>query len=162
MTVMDSARELKHRLFLVRKGLTSERRFSRRLRSRGVLLAASASVSEGVRIEPGVIVGAHSWVNAGAFIEDGTRIGERVAIGPSVTICTVTHQIGPESARAGQPVNKPVVIGDGCWLGASVTVLPGVTIGRGCVIAAGAVVREDCDPNGLYAGVPARRVRDLD
>lgn len=119
-------------------------------------------VAEGVRIEPGVIVGDGSWVNAGAFIEDGTRIGERVAIGPSVTICTVTHEIGPESGRAGQPVNKPVVIGDGCWLGASVTVLPGVTIGRGCVIAAGAVVREDCAPNGLYVGVPARRARDLD
>lgn len=51
---------------------------------------------------------------------------------------------------------------DGCWLGGNVTVLPGVTIGRGCVIAAGAVVTKSCDPNGLYAGVPARRIRDLD
>lgn len=108
-----------------------------------------------------MIIGDYSWVNAGAFIENGTVIGHRVAIGPSVTICTVTHQIGPEKARAGQNVNLPVVIGDGCWLGASVTVLPGVTIGTGCVIAAGSLVRQDCAPNGLYAGVPARRVRDL-
>jgi maltose O-acetyltransferase len=41
-------------------------------------------------------------------------------------------------------------------------VLPGVTVGDGCVIAAGAVVNADCQPDGLYAGVPARRVRDLE
>jgi maltose O-acetyltransferase len=40
-------------------------------------------------------------------------------------------------------------------------VLPGVTIGAGCAVAAGAVVTADCEPDGLYAGVPARRVRDL-
>jgi maltose O-acetyltransferase len=55
-----------------------------------------------------------------------------------------------------------VSVGNGSWLGTGVTVLPGVTIGEGCVIAAGAVVTADCAPDGLYAGVPARRIRDLD
>lgn len=40
--------------------------------------------------------------------------------------------------------------------------LPGVTVGKGCVVAAGAVVAADCAPNGLYGGVPARRIKDLD
>ncbi|WP_372495087.1 acyltransferase [Nocardioides pinisoli] len=50
---------------------------------------------------------------------------------------------------------------NGAWIGAAVTVLPGVTIGPGCVVAAGSVVTADCQANGLYAGVPARRIRDL-
>lgn len=53
-------------------------------------------------------------------------------------------------------------VGDGCWIGANATILPGVTVAPGCVIAAGAVVTKDTEPDGLYAGVPARRVRDLD
>jgi maltose O-acetyltransferase len=47
------------------------------------------------------------------------------------------------------------------WMGARVTVLPGVTVGDGCVIAAGAVVTKDCEPGGVYAGLPARRIRSV-
>ena len=56
-----------------------------------------------------------------------------------------------------------VRIGDGCWLGAAagVIVLPGVTIGPGCLISAGPVVTKDTEPNGIYVGIPARRVRTL-
>ena len=50
---------------------------------------------------------------------------------------------------------------DGCWICAGCTILPGVTIGEGCVIAAGSVVNKDCAPDGLYAGVPAKRIKDL-
>ena len=53
------------------------------------------------------------------------------------------------------------MIGDGSWLGQNVSVIAGVTIGAGCMIAAGAVVVSDCEPNGLYAGVPARRIKNL-
>ncbi|MCR4913326.1 MAG: acyltransferase [Lactobacillus sp.] len=55
----------------------------------------------------------------------------------------------------------PVKIDDGCWIGANVTILPGVHIGKGCVIGAGAVVNKDCEPNGVYVGVPAKRIKDL-
>jgi maltose O-acetyltransferase len=55
----------------------------------------------------------------------------------------------------------PIAVEEGAWIGGGVIVLGGVRIGRGCVIGAGAVVTRDCEPNGLYVGVPARRQRDL-
>ncbi|SRR5258708_34939660 len=97
------------------------------------------------------------------ILQDYARvtIGRRAWIGTRCTILTQTHEIGDVGRRAAGSVNKPVAIGAGCWLGAGVTVLPGVSIGPGCVIAAGAVVTRDCEPDGLYAGVPAVRKRDL-
>lgn len=89
------------------------------------------------------------------------RIGARCSLAPEVMIATSTHAIGEQFGRAGEYAGAPVSIGDGCWIGARATILPGVSVGDGCVIAAGAVVTRDCMPDGLYAGVPARRIRDL-
>jgi len=69
--------------------------------------------------------------------------------------------MGPSRQRAGENIEAPIVIGDGSWLGQNVSVIAGVTIGAGCMIAAGAGVGSDCEPNGLYAGVPARRIKNL-
>lgn len=89
-------------------------------------------------------------------------IGNKVFIAPDVFITTVTHEImGPEQRASSKTHFKPVTIDDGCWIGARAVILPGVHIGSGCVIGAGAVVAKDCDPNGVYVGVPARRIRDL-
>jgi maltose O-acetyltransferase len=90
------------------------------------------------------------------------RIGDRVYIGTRCHFETTTHDIGPAWQRCGQPRSHAIVVEDGAWLGSSTTVLPGVTIGAGCVVAAGSVVVRDCEPHGLYAGVPAVRKRDLD
>ena len=92
---------------------------------------------------------------------DRISVGARVAFGMEVMVCTSTHEPGDQQRRAGPYTTAPVTIGDGSWIGARALILPGVTVGEGCVVAAGAVVREDCEPGGLYAGVPARRVRDL-
>jgi maltose O-acetyltransferase len=88
-------------------------------------------------------------------------IHDRVYIAHCVNIVTATHTIGDQLKRASTQLREPVSIGAGCWLGSGVIVLPGITIGEGCVIAAGAVVAADCAPDGLYVGVPARRLRDL-
>lgn len=110
-----------------------------------------------------VSIGEDSFVNTRTFIEASApvAIGRRVSIGMDTAIITSGHETGDSARRAGVVAPRPVHIDDGCWLGARVLVLPGVTIGEGCVIAAGAVVTRDCQPHGLYAGVPARRVRDL-
>ena len=110
-----------------------------------------------------ITIGPDALVNAKCFFDNcaAISIGARVYLAMEVMLCTSSHRIGPADKRAGDLFVAPIAIGDGCWLGARVTVLPGVTIGDGCMIAAGAVVTVDCDPNGLYAGVPARRVRDL-
>lgn len=123
-----------------------------------------------VRIMPRTYVSGHnltigdrSFVNTGCFLEAIGRleIGTHVHLASGVQILTTTHAIGGSSRRGGERRILSTSIGDGCWLGANVVVLPGVTVGRGCVIAAGAVVTRDCGPNGVYAGVPAERKREL-
>ncbi|MDT8861131.1 acyltransferase [Alkalihalobacillus sp. MEB130] len=104
------------------------------------------------------------FLNHNVFIDAWERvtIKENTAIGFDVLICTSSHKIGDTHKRSGESKRKSIVIGKGCWIGARATILSGVTIGDGCVIAAGAVVNKDCKPNGLYAGVPAKRIKDLD
>ena len=111
-----------------------------------------------------VTIGAGTFVNYEVFFDNQARIslGANCAIGPRVQLITSVHEQGPAAQRAGAVVGQPVTVEDGCWLGAGAIVLPSVTIGPGCIIAAGAVVTADCDPNGVYAGVPARRIRDLE
>lgn len=55
----------------------------------------------------------------------------------------------------------PITVGDGAWIGANCTILPGVTIGRGAVVAAGSVVTKSIGDNEMYAGVPAKLIRVL-
>lgn len=89
-------------------------------------------------------------------------IGNRCFIAMNVLFTTMTHETGTSGQRAGENRYYPIVVDDGCWIGANSTILPGVKIGKGCIIAAGSVVNKDCEPNGLYAGVPARRIKELD
>jgi maltose O-acetyltransferase len=104
------------------------------------------------------------FINIG-FYHDGyemLEIGHNVRIGPHVRIITAGHEIGPANQRAPKAVKgAPVRIGNGCWIGAGVTILPGVTVGAGCVIGARSVLTRSTEPNGLYLGMPARRVREL-
>lgn len=107
-------------------------------------------------------VGPGSFINDGCYIDAGrVSLGANVFLGPRTMLITGNHGIGPATRRAADGEHSFITIGDGSWLGAGVIVLPGVSIAPGCVIGAGAVVTKDCDANGLYAGVPARRVKDL-
>ena len=110
-----------------------------------------------------VVIGRGTFVNRGCVFDAMApiRIGERCALGMEVMFITSTHPVAGHERRAGDVEGKPVIIGDGCWIGARATILPGVSVGAGSVIAAGAVVVSDCDPDTVYAGVPARPVRDL-
>jgi len=108
-------------------------------------------------------IGSGSTVNYGVFFDTSARvtIGRSCDIGMQVMFCTGTHEFGASGRRAGHSVVGPIVVEDGVWIGARATILPGVTIGKGCVIAAGAVVSSDCESDGLYGGVPAKRIKDL-
>lgn len=101
--------------------------------------------------------------NAGCFLNlgDNITIGQYTGFGQQVMILTETHAIGGPEYRSGQLTPKPVVIGKGCWIGARATILPGVTIGDGVVVAAGAVVSKDAPPNTVVGGVPAKVIRAL-
>ena len=109
-------------------------------------------------------IGRESFVNRGCVFDNSAsiEIGERVMVGMEVMFTTSSHALGSSERRGMEVTAAPIAVGDGCWIGARATILPGVTIGEGCVIGAGALVREDCEPNSLYAGVPARRIKALD
>ncbi|WP_127841239.1 sugar O-acetyltransferase [Actinomyces wuliandei] len=108
-------------------------------------------------------IGAGCWFNTGTTLIDDAeiRIGDRVLFGPYVTITTAGHPIDPGLRSTGAQFSAVVTIEDEAWLGANVTVLPGVTIGRGSVVAAGAVVTANVPPMTVVAGVPARIVRSI-
>jgi maltose O-acetyltransferase len=108
-----------------------------------------------------VSLGNGTMVNTGCWFEGHGPIviGRDSFLGPQVMIITSVHEFGPSGEVARRPSYREVRIGDRCWIGARATVLPGVSIGDGTVVAAGAVVTKDCEPDALYAGVPARRLR---
>jgi acetyltransferase-like isoleucine patch superfamily enzyme len=110
-----------------------------------------------------LVIGRGCWINIGCVFDLGAeiRIGSHVSIGHDVLVLTQSHAIGPPRQRAFTMFARPVSIGTGVWLGSRSTVLPGVSIGDGAIVAAGSVVNEDVPPNTLVAGVPARIVRAL-
>lgn len=150
--------------------LINSRAFPRALRSRafrvlGHDVHTSALINPNVFLgaRTGLRIGAKTFVNYGCFFDLAapTHIGDRCDIGYEVMFVTASHEVGPGERRAGKHNPQPIRVGDGVWIGARATILPGVTIGDGCVIAAGAVVTKDCAPHGLYGGVPAARLRPL-
>lgn len=97
------------------------------------------------------------FVNHGCYFMDGGSItfGGNVFIGPFCGFYTASHPLKAKDRNLGLEKALPIVVGDNCWFGANVSVLQGVTIGSGCVIAAGSVVTEDLPDNVVAAGVPA-------
>ncbi len=101
--------------------------------------------------------GKGTFVNHHCYFMDGgtIEIGENVFIGPYCGFYTATHPLNYKERNKGIEKALPIKIGDNCWFGANVSVLQGVTIGSGCVIAAGSVVTCDIEKDSLVAGVPA-------
>lgn len=108
-----------------------------------------------------VSIGSGCYVNRDSYIRVNVTIGNNVNIGPFVSLMTDDHEIGDSGRRAGKNKFPPIVVEDGVWIGANVTVVGGVTIGAGAVVAAGALVNGDVAPNTLVGGVPARHIKDL-
>ena len=113
---------------------------------------------------PGISIGKHTVINRRCCLDGrgGLRIGSNVSISPDVWLLTDGHDM--DDPRFPE-ILAPVSIGDYAWLGTRAMVLPGVTVGEGAVVAAGAVVTSDVPPYTVVGGVPARpigtRSRDL-
>ena len=102
--------------------------------------------------------------NVGCHLELGAElvIGDRVSFGQQVMVLTNAHEIGDgRIRRAGMLDARPVRIEDGAWLSTRCTILPGVTIGRGAIVAAGAVVTKSVAPHTMVGGIPAQVIRKL-
>ncbi len=89
-------------------------------------------------------------------------MGDRVHFGQGVTLLTMDHEIGPAEERCGRLMTAPIRIDEGVWIASHVTILPGVSVGRGAVVAAGSVVATDVAPDTLVGGIPARVIRNLE
>lgn len=95
------------------------------------------------------------------FIDDGKiKIGSKTMLGAGVTIATVGHPLEPDMRE--YMYTAPVTIGKNCWIGANVTICPGVTIGDNAVIGAGSVVIRDIPANMIAVGNPCKVVREID
>jgi acetyltransferase-like isoleucine patch superfamily enzyme len=109
-------------------------------------------------------IGDQTWIGQQSFLHSagGIEIGCRVGIGPGVRIVTSFHaEAGRETPILDSPVElAPVVIEDDCDLGVGAIVLPGVRIGRGAQIGAGALVTRDVPPYSVAMGVPAKVTRE--
>jgi len=97
-----------------------------------------------------VRIGNNTFINRRCIISPNLTIGDNVSIGFGASLITNSHKIASSDQRAGEPIFPPIVIGDGCWIGANSTVLGNVTIEKGTIIAAGSVVIKDCEPDCLY------------
>lgn len=96
------------------------------------------------------------------LVED-VKIGKQVAVGPNCTLYTHDHEYRDKNLPAwkGGIVSNPINIGDGAWIGSGVTILPGITIGERCVVAAGSVVTKDLEGGSIYGGVPAKLIKNI-
>ena len=130
---------------------------------RGTLILGSLDVNWQIGSLRNLHIGARCMINTPCFIDlnDAVHVEDDVNIGHHVVLCTSNHLIGEPIRRAGRLTSAPIRLGKGCWLGTMVTVLPGVTIGSGAVVAAGAMVTADIPPNVLAGGVPAKVIREL-
>lgn len=132
-----------------------------------------AEVGEGCYIEPPfrsnfggkhVHFGNHVYANFNlTAVDDGhIYVGDYVMFGPNVTIATAGHPVNPSLRRHGQiQYNLDVHIEENVWVGAGAIILPGVTIGKNCVIGAGSVVTKDIPANMVAVGNPCRVLRPI-
>ena len=108
-------------------------------------------------------MGDHVYANFNlTIVDDGAcHIGNYVMFAPNVVISTTGHPIHPSFRDKGAQFSLPVVIKDHVWIGANVTIMPGVTIGENSVIGAGSVVTRDIPDNVVACGVPCRVMRAI-
>lgn len=142
-------------------------------RREALLKEMLAECGEGCCVEPPfhanwggrhVHFGKYVYANFNLTVVDDTHIyvGDYTEFGPNVVLATAGHPLNPELRSKGYQFNLPIRIGNRCWLGSGVIVLPGVSIGDGSVIGAGSVVTRDIPANCLALGNPCRVVRELD
>lgn len=108
-----------------------------------------------------ITVGADVFINACCHFQDhgGVTIGDGCQIGHNVVFATLNHELAPERRKTTRPA--PIVLGKNVWIGSNATILQGVTIGDNAVVAAGAVVNKDVEPNTVVGGVPAKFIKRI-
>lgn len=113
-----------------------------------------------------VKLGKDVFINFNCTILDTCRVevGSRTLLGPNVSLFAATHPVESSIRQGinGPELGAPIRIGEDCWIGGNVIVLPGVTIGNRCVIGAGSVVTKDIPPDSVAVGNPAKVIKTID
>lgn len=127
-------------------------------------MAPGSSIRENVHIGKGkgLSLNENSYIGRNTFLalDEKITIGKNVMIGPQVMIFTANHGLHKNLPMIQQPTTKaPVTIEDDVWVGARAILLPGVHLGKGCVIGAGAIVSRSVEPYAIVGGIPARHIR---
>ncbi len=140
----------------------------RLMRLAGVSLDMTMAVSGPTTISPAraaktIAIGGNSYLGPNTSFGGcaGITIGRFAQIGPNVGFHTVSHSLDFERGKARPSTEKPILIEDHVWIGAGAMIMGGVIIGRGSVVAAGAVVTKDVPPLTLVGGVPAKTIRQI-
>lgn len=109
-------------------------------------------------------LGENFYANVGCTILDGAKVtfGDNVLLAPNVGIYTPGHPLDVEQRVSGLEYAYPISIGHNVWIGADVTILPGVTIGDNTVIGAGSVVTKDIPANVVAVGNPCRVLKEIE
>lgn len=110
-----------------------------------------------------IILGENFYSNHNLVILDAAPVtfGDNVFVAPNCCFTTAGHPLDVEQRNKGYEYARPITVGNNVWIGAGVTVLPGVTIGDNVTIGAGALVNRDIPQGTLAAGVPCRVLREL-
>lgn len=153
-------------MFRVNHLLSGTRAFERKRR---LLNSIGHEIGEGTRIVGPLFctgqlhVGKDCWLGADLTVHGNGSvfIGDNCDLAPGVMFVTGSHAIGGAERRAGAGNNRDIHVGSGCWLGARTTLLGGVTLGSGSVVAACGCVAADIPDNTLVGGVPAKTIREL-
>jgi len=137
-----------------------------------ILKALIPNAGEGLWLQPpfycdygyNIIVGEKVFFNFNCVVLDVMQvtIGSRTLFGPNVQIYTATHPLNYKERATGLEYAKPISIGEDVWVGGSVVICPGVTIGDRSVIGAGSVVTKDIPAGVFAAGNPCKIIRQLD
>lgn len=107
-------------------------------------------------------IGRNVFINSGCRFQDQGQIniGDESLIGHNVVFATINHDYNP--LNRGTMYLKPIVLKERAWIGSNSTILPGVTIGKNSIVAAGSIVTKDVDPNTIVGGNPARFIANLE
>ena len=110
-----------------------------------------------------VMIGDHTRIGLHNTIIGPVEIGSHVNLAQGITVTALNHNFDNTEKRIDEQgvSTNPVTIEDDVWIGANAVILPGVTIGNHCVVAAGAVVTKDVPPHSLVAGVPAKVIKNI-
>lgn len=110
-----------------------------------------------------VVIGDHTRIGIHNTIIGPVTIGNHVNLAQGITVTALNHNFKDTTLRIDEQgvSTNPVTIGDDVWIGANAVILPGVTIGRHVVVAAGAVVTKDVPDNCVVGGIPAKVLKDL-